>query len=196
MAHMKVITGPMFSGKTEELIRILHRSEIAGKNILVLKPRLDNRAATTEIASRAKQYATSQEFKKARTFPAFAVSGREEAIHLINVYDPAVLGIDEAQFFETWMIELLEDILKKNADKDLTVLVAGLDMDAWGKPFGIMPHLLAIADEVQKETAICFVCKKRPGTITQKFGASTKQVEVGDNDIYEARCRFCHEIPQ
>lgn len=195
MAYLKVITGPMFSGKTEELIRLLHRSEIAGKKILVLKPKIDSRTAG-EIASRGKEFATSANFKKSKSFPAFPVLSKDEAQHLINVYDPDVLGVDEAQFFDTWMVEFLEEMLAKNADRDFMVVAAGLDMDAWNKPFGIMPHILAIADDVQKETAICFVCKKRPGIFTQKMGSSKKQVEVGDSEIYEARCRVCHEIPE
>lgn len=190
---MKVITGPMFSGKTEELIRILNRAEIAGKKILVFKPQVDNRT-DNEIASRRKPDVHINEFKKSYAFPAFPVGCAAEALSLINTHQPSVLGIDEAQFFDRWLIGFLQEFLKSNAAQDFTVVAAGLDMDAWGRPFGIMPELLTIADEVQKETAICFVCKK-PAMFTQKLSDSGQQVEVGDADIYEARCRNCHFAP-
>ena len=194
MAYMKVITGPMFSGKTEELIRILHRGEIAGKKILVIKPKIDIRTAN-EIASRRKVDSTSGEFKKYSSFSAHPVGSAAEALSLINIHQPSILGIDEAQFFDEWMIEFLSEFLKNNADNDLMVVVAGLDMDAWARPFGIMPKLMTIADIVQKETAICFVCKK-PAMLTQKLSESASQVEVGDAEIYEARCRTCHYVPK
>lgn len=162
---------------------------------MVLKPKSDSRT-NAEIAARSKEYATSPNFKKSKSFPAFPVENHEEATHLIHVYDPDVLGIDEAQFFEPWIIEMVEKLLADKAGDDFTVVVAGLDLDAWNKPFGPMPHLLSIADEVQKETAICFICKKRPAVFTQKLGSSKQQVEVGDSEIYEARCRVCHEIPK
>ncbi len=193
MSYMKVITGPMFSGKTEELIRVLHRAEIAGRKILVFKPKIDHRTAN-EIASRRKPDANQDSFKKTYAFPAFPVGSAAEALSLIHMHEPTVLGIDEAQFFDEWMIGFLEEFLRKNSDKDIMIVVAGLDMDAWGRPFGIMPKMMTLADAVQKETAICFVCKK-PAMYTQKLVASDSQVEVGDNDIYEARCRNCHTLP-
>ena len=192
---LEVVAGCMFSGKTEELIRLLHRSEIAGKKILVLKPKTDSRTAG-EIAARGKEYASSPNFKKSKSFPAFPVATYEEAVHLIHVYGPDVLGIDEAQFFPEWIIPLVEEIMQQNSDRDFNVIVAGLDLDAWNKPFGVMPYLLSFADEVQKETAICFVCKKRPAVFTQKLISSDRQVEVGDFEIYQARCRVCHELPK
>ncbi len=191
---MKVITGPMFSGKTEELIKILNRAEIAGKKILVIKPQIDIRTSD-EIASRRKPDIKVNEFKKAGSFPAYPVGSAAEALSLIHRYEPSVLGIDEAQFFDNWMVDFLQEFLKKNSDQDITVVAAGLDMDAWGRPFGIMPRLMTIADHVQKETAICFVCKK-PAMYTQKLGESASQVEVGDVEIYEARCRLCHCPPR
>lgn len=190
---MKVITGPMFSGKTEELIRVLNRAEIAGKKILVIKPVIDSRTAN-EIASRRKHDKESNQFKKFGSFPAFPVGSAAEALGLINAHQPSVLGIDEAQFFDQWMVDFLVEFMKVNSDKDIMVIAAGLDMDAWGRPFGIMPKLMTVADEVQKETAICFVCKK-PAMYTQKLSESDKQVEVGDTEIYEARCRTCHFPP-
>jgi thymidine kinase len=194
MAHMKVITGPMFSGKTEELIRILNRAEIAGKKILVIKPGMDVRTGN-EIASRRKEDLKLNEFKKYSSFSAHPVGSAAEALSLMHVHQPSVLGIDEAQFFDEWMVDFISEVLRNNAENDFMIIVAGLDMDAWARPFGIMPKLMTIADVVQKETAICFVCKK-PAMLTQKLSDSSSQVEVGDSEIYEARCRVCHYIPK
>lgn len=193
MSYMKVVTGPMFSGKTEELLRILHRSALAGKKILVLKPKVDSRTEN-EIASRHKPDAAAREFKKNGSHPAIPVATMEEALAAIAEHQPSVLGVDEAQFFEPWIVELLCDLMRDHASTDLMIVVAGLDMDAWTRPFGVMPQLLAMADDVQKETAICFKCKA-PAMYSQKLGGGDSQVEVGDAEIYEARCRVCHEIP-
>lgn len=193
MAYLKVITGPMFSGKTEELIRILHRSDLAGKKIVVIKPRIDSRTEA-EIASRRTSDAQSTEFKKSGSFPAQAIESAEELEAIIREDHPAILGIDEAQFFGAWMFDYLAELLRRYNHADFMILVAGLDMDAWGRPFGMMPHIMALADEVQKETAICFRCKG-PAMYTQKLSNSIQQVEVGDSEIYEARCRLCHVIP-
>lgn len=194
MAYFKIITGPMFSGKTEELIRILHRSQIAGKSILVIKPRIDVRSGN-EIASRKKSEPDGGGFKKFMEFPAHPIHTEKELEALLNEYQPDVLGIDEAQFFEPWIFDAVLRLLREKANQELLILAAGLDMDAWGKPFGPMPQLLAIADEVQKETAICFVCRKA-ANITQKLVDTGKTVEVGDAEIYEARCRVCHSLPE
>lgn len=193
MSYLKVITGPMFSGKTEELIRILHRSDLAGKKILVVKPRLDVRTAE-EIASRRTADSKTRDFTKSGSFPARSVETAQELSELIKEFQPTILGVDEAQFFDPWLLEYLAELLRHRNNTDLMVLVAGLDMDAWGKPFGIMPQLMALADEVQKETAICFRCKQ-PAMFTQKLVSSDQQVEVGDFEIYEARCRVCHVLP-
>lgn len=193
MAYLKVITGPMFSGKTEELIRILRRSELAGKKIVVIKPKLDSRS-DGEIASRSTISPEKQEFSKSGSFPAIDIETAEELEAVIRAEHPAIIGVDEAQFFGTWMFDYLAELLRRYNHADLMILVAGLDMDAWRRPFGMMPHLMALADEVQKETAICFRCKG-PAMYTQKLAGSQAQVEVGDADIYEARCRVCHTIP-
>jgi len=194
MAYLKIITGPMFSGKTEELIRILHRSQIAGKTVLVVKPRLDTRTKN-EIASRKKPSASASTFQKFMDFPAIPISGAQELENLLAEHQPDVLGLDEVQFFDSWIFEAVRTLLRERASSDFMIIAAGLDMDAWGKPFGSMPHLLAIADEVQKETAICFMCKG-PAMITQTLVDTGKTVEVGDAEIYEARCRICHTLPK
>ena len=193
MAYLKVITGPMFSGKTEELIRILHRSDLAGKRIVVVKPRLDVRSAE-EIASRRTSNGITKDFAKSGSFPATPIDSAQELGDIIRTTQPNILGVDEAQFFQPWLYDFLFDLLRHRSNTDLTVLVAGLDMDAWGRPFGIMPQLMSLADEVQKETAICFRCKQ-PAMFTQKLVSSEQQVEVGDSEIYEARCRICHVPP-
>jgi thymidine kinase len=193
MSYFKVITGPMFSGKTEELIRVLKRSKIAGKDILVMKPAIDSRSGH-EIISRHQPDLAVRQFKPQSSFDAIPVASASEALGLIQTHSPSVIGVDEAQFFGVWMPGFLEELLCKYAETDFMVVAAGLDLDAWKKPFGIMPQLMAIADEVQKETAICFVCSK-PAMFTQKLAAGIGQVEVGDAEIYEARCRACHTIP-
>jgi thymidine kinase len=123
MAYMKVITGPMFSGKTEELIKVLNRADIAGKKILVFKPIVDQRTEN-EIAARHKPDVKGSEFKRSFSFPAFPVGSAAEALSLINVHQPSVLGIDEAQFFDEWMVEFLAEFLRVNADKDIMVVAA------------------------------------------------------------------------
>lgn len=193
MAYLKVITGPMFSGKTEELIRILRRSDLAGKKIIVVKPMIDVRTEN-EIASRRTSNGHSKDFAKSEVFPALPVASAQELGDVIRKEQPTILAIDEVQFFEPWLIDFLTDLMRRTRDTDLTVLAAGLDMDAWGKPFGVMPHIMSMADEVQKETAICFKCKA-PAMFTQKLVNSEQQVEVGDFEIYEARCRVCHTLP-
>jgi thymidine kinase len=193
MSYLKVITGPMFSGKTEEMIRVLRRFEIVGKKILVLKPKIDHRTSR-EIASRRKPRSTSKVFKKSSRFPAVPVGTKREMQALLLRHKPAVLGIDEAQFFGPWIVGVVSTLLKQHATQDFTVVVAGLDMDAWGRPFGVMPELLALADEVKKETAVCFVCKQ-PAVISQKLGSRGRRVEVGDFEMYQARCRVCHDVP-
>ena len=195
MAYMKVITGPMFSGKTEELLRVLRRSELAEKRVIVFKPSIDVRT-DNEIVSRGQHDMSRREFKKTGSYPAFPIRSAQEALSIIYEHQPTVIGIDEAQFFDVWLPEFLAELLEKFSGSDLLIVAAGLDMDAWRRPFGIMPQLFAMADEVQKETAVCFVCKARPALFTQKLVDSKEQVQVGDAEIYEARCRVCHELPK
>ncbi len=184
----------MFSGKSEELIRILKRSKIAGKNILVIKPAIDSRSAH-EIVSRHQPDLSKKEFTRMSAFDAVPVGSASEALSLIQTLHPSVIGIDEAQFFGVWLPGFLEELLCNKKNPDMMIVAAGLDMDAWKRPFGIMPQLLSMANEVQKETAICFICKE-PAMYTQKLGGTGTQVEVGDVEIYEARCRNCHIVPQ
>ncbi len=193
MAQLIVIAGPMFSGKTEELIRLLHRSNHANKRISVIKPKIDVRSKE-EIVSRRTSGGQEKDFAPAGSWNAVSIDSSAELAEILEREQPEVLGVDEAQFFDPWLIDSLRELLYQYREKDFNILVAGLDMDAWGRPFGIMPQLMAIADEVQKETAICFNCGKE-AMLTQKLVASNQQVEVGDSETYQARCRKCHTVP-
>jgi thymidine kinase len=194
MARLEVITGPMFSGKSEELARRLRRATYANRRIMVIKPTQDYRKSRSIFAiiqedPRLKDY----EYLATRT-----LSHPKELENLINAFRPNMLAIDEAQFLEAEFLEYIEELLEKNKSRSFTIIVAGLDMDAWRKPFGIMPQLMAIADEVLKLTAICPIClgENGPAIFTQKKGGSGEKIEIGDANIYEARCRVCHTIPK
>ena len=195
MARIEVITGPMFSGKSEELIRRLRRATHAEQNVLVVKPKIDTRTER-KIASRRKKDNSEKGFEESDSFPAHEVGSAKELIDLVTEHEPDILAIDEAQFFQEWLLELITELLDRHESSNLTMIISGLDMDAWKKPFGIMPKLMAIADEVIKLTAVCFKCKKRPANLTYKGGGSSdKQIEVGSK-IYSARCRTCHKLPE
>jgi len=166
----------MFSGKSEELIRLLRRATIARQRVQVFKPALDDRYTETDVVSHSRW-----------RLPCEVVDRAEEIIaHL----DPRteVVGIDEAQFFDQELTRVCSHL----ADLGKRVIVAGLDMDFSGVPFGPMPELLAIAEEVHKINAICASCGA-PASYTQRLTASKEQVVVGAADVYEARCRRCHE---
>jgi thymidine kinase len=120
----------------------------------------------------------------------------KELRSIADSWKPDILTIDEAQFFGPELLEYLDELLEKKKSKNFTIIVAGLDMDAWRRPFGIMPQLLAMADEVLKLTAICAACNgENPAIFTQKKGGTGEQVEVGDTGLYEARCRACYYVP-
>ncbi|MBI2027541.1 MAG: thymidine kinase [Deltaproteobacteria bacterium] len=176
MGWVEVITGGMFSGKTEELIRRLRRAQIAKQKVQVFKPKIDNRYSLDHITSHSEQKLISQPVEKPSQIP--------ELTH----EDTKVVGIDEAQFFDESIVQVCQDL----ADSGIRVIVAGLDQDYRGKPFEPMPHLLAIADHVTKNAAVCMVCGN-PASRTQKIIKSTKLVEVGAASTYEARCRMCHD---
>lgn len=183
---IEVITGPMFSGKTEELIRRLVRARIARQRVVVFKPKIDDRFGSDAVVSHS-----------AQRIPSVAVANSEEIARLFKGMDlPAqVVGIDEAQFFG----ESLCPVVDALADAGARVLVAGLDQDYLGKPFGPMPVLLAIADAVTKQHAVCIVCGAH-ATKSQRLSSALgiggqgtgEQVLVGAAKLYEARCRKCH----
>ncbi len=175
---IEVITGCMFSGKTEELIRRLRRAQIAKQQVKIFKPKIDTRFADDSIVSHSEQ-----------SLPSIQIKDINDAMELSD--DAQVIGIDEAQFFSEDIINVCTEL----ADKGKRVIVAGLDQDYRGIPFEPIPHLLAIAEYITKSLAICVECGN-PADKTQRKTASSERVIVGASDIYEARCRKCHYIPE
>ena len=170
---IEVICGSMFSGKTEELIRRLNRALIAKLHVEIFKPKIDNRYHESNVVSHNENYIRST-----------AVSFANDILLLAG--NCSVVGIDEAQFFD----EDLVDVCCKLANSGKRVIVAGLDMDYEGKPFGVMPDILAVAEFVTKVHAICMKCG---GIATYSYRLVNKkdQVLVGEKSEYEARCRKC-----
>ncbi|MCK4552435.1 MAG: thymidine kinase [Tenericutes bacterium] len=182
---IEVITGPMFAGKTEELIRRIRRLQFANQNIIVFKPAIDNRYASNEVVSHNDSRTQSINISKAS----------EIMKHVTMKTD--VVAIDEVQFLDEEAIEICEYL----ADHGIRVIVSGLDRDFRGEPFSFMPKLLAIAEYVTKLSAICVKCST-PATRTQRIinGNPAKYddpiILVGAKDTYEARCRDCHDVPR
>ena len=180
---IEVICGCMFAGKTEELIRRINVLSYARKNILVFKPKIDDRYSTTEIASHA-----------GSKVPCIDISEAKEILNHVN-YDTDVVAIDEVQFFDEDVVDICEYL----ADSGLRVMVAGLDKDFRGEPFGVLPDLLTRAEFVTKLTAVCAKCGA-PATRTQRIingkpaSFNDPIVLVGAKEAYEPRCRHCHEI--
>ncbi|MEB2297026.1 MAG: thymidine kinase [Ignavibacteria bacterium] len=175
---IEVITGCMFSGKTEELIRRLRRAQIAKQNVKIFKPKIDSRYSQESIVSHNDQ-----------SLPSILIDDIDEILKYSD--DAQVIGIDEAQFFNESILRICNLL----ASKGKRVIVAGLDQDYTGKPFEPMPQLLAIAEYITKQHAICVVCGN-PADKTQRKIAESERVIVGAADIYEARCRKCHYIPK
>lgn len=174
---IEVVTGCMFSGKTEELIRRLKRAKIAKLKVIVFKPKIDNRYSENEIVSHSEQ-----------SLPSTLVEDCNEILVLSK--DAQVVGIDEAQFFPNELIDICNEL----ANRGKRVIVAGLDQDYRGLPFEPMPQLLSLAEYITKTLAICVVCGN-PADRTQRKIVASERVVVGASDIYEARCRACHYIP-
>lgn len=180
---IEVICGCMFAGKTEELIRRINVLSYARKNILVFNPKIDDRYSTTEIASHA-----------GSKVPCIVISEAKEILNHVN-YDTDVVAIDEVQFFDEDVVDICEYL----ADSGLRVMVAGLDKDFRGEPFGVLPDLLTRAEFVTKLTAVCAKCGA-PATRTQRIingkpaSFNDPIVLVGAKEAYEPRCRHCHEI--
>lgn len=173
--RIEVITGPMFSGKSEELIRRLKRAKIAKQRVVCFKPDIDLRYHKTAIASHG-----------AQTHDACVVANidrlREALFSQLDEIE--VVGIDEAQFFDEGLVGLSLELIHL----DKRVLIAGLDTTFAGEPFQPIPDLMAIADEVMKLSAVCMTCGA-PAIHTQRLGASQELVVVGAAGMYEARCR-------
>ena len=173
---IEVITGSMFSGKSEELIRRLRRAQIARQKVQIFKPAFDSRFADSEIVSHSEMRMQSVK-----------VASSAELLRLIDP-DTEVVGIDEAQFFDKDLPAACTEL----AGAGKRVVVAGLDTDYLGRPFEPMPVLMAIAEYVTKTHAICMVCGN-PASHTQRLVASDERLLLGASGTYEARCRRCFD---
>jgi thymidine kinase len=173
---IEVITGSMFSGKSEELIRRLRRAQIARQKVQIFKPRVDDRFSESQIVSHSDMRIASH-----------AVRSSDDLVRDVDD-DTDVVGIDEGQFFD----DNLPAACNTLANRGKRVIVAGLDQDYLGRPFEPMPQLLAIAEYITKTLAICVVCGD-PANHTQRLVASSDRVLVGASGLYEARCRHCFD---
>lgn len=180
---IEVITGPMYCGKSEELIRRIKRIKIAQQQVKVFKPVLDDRYGRKNVVSHS-----------GHSIQAVPVDHPEEILKKVDSNSDAV-AVDEAQFFNEDLIEICE----KMADMGLRVIIAGLDRDFRGEPFGPMPELMARAEYIDKLHAICIKCGE-PASRTQRLidgrpaAYNDPVILVGAEEVYEARCRSCHEV--
>lgn len=181
---IEVVCGPMYSGKSEELIRRIRRAEIAKQKVQVFKPTIDDRYDKQDIVSH-----------RGDKIQGIPVSRSEDILNYLDE-DTEVIGIDEVQFFDDGIVKVVNYL----ADNNKRVIVAGLDTDFRGEPFNVMPQLMAIAEFVDKITAICMKCGN-PATKTQRLidgkpaDYNDPIVLIGAKESYEARCRNCHEVP-
>jgi thymidine kinase len=182
---IEIVCGSMFSGKTEELIRRIRRARIAKQHVQVFKPALDDRYHVQQVASH-----------NGLQWEAVPVGDAREILERLE-QDTTVVAVDEAQFFDWRLSEVCTHLAKRG----LRVILAGLDMDFRGEPFGPMPLLMAEAEEVTKLQAICVVCGA-PASRTQRLidgrpaAYDDPIILVGGSESYEARCRHCHEVPR
>jgi thymidine kinase len=183
---IEVVAGVMFSGKSEELIRRVRRAMIARKKVQVFKSHLDDRYAGV--------FAVSSH--DGRTVEAVPVDSSPQIAQQLNTLAD-VIAIDEAQFLDLGIVPLVTDL----AARGYRVILAGIDTDFRGEPFGPMPHLLALADSVDKLHAICVICGG-PATRTQRLIGGrpapydSPTIMIGGQESYEARCRHCHQVPR
>lgn len=181
--YIEAVIGPMYSGKSEELIRRLKRAKIAKQNVVVFKPIIDDRYSKKDVVSHS-----------GYTINAISIQKSSQIYDYIQD-DTQVVGIDEVQFFDNEVVDIAIDL----ANKGIRVIAAGLDMDFKGEPFGPTPRLLAVAEFVDKIQAICSVCGQ-PATRSQRLidGKPAKYdapiIQVGAVESYEARCRKCHVV--
>ena len=173
---IEVITGCMFSGKTEELLRRLRRSNIAGQKIIIFKPYTDDRYSESEVVSH-----------DSTSMPSIVI--KETSDILNHTYEYQVIGIDEGQFFDADIVAISE----KLALQGKRVIIAGLDLDYKGIPFGPIPNLMAIAEYVTKVHAICSHCGNL-ATHSYRISEEVDRVLVGEKDKYEPRCRHCYAM--
>ena len=170
---IEIICGSMFSGKTEELIRRLKRAKVANQKVEIFKPAIDIRYSDEEVVSH-----------DAHTILSTPVESSDSIMLLTGDVD--VVGVDEVQFFDDNIVNVCQQL----ADRGVRVICAGLDMDYLGKPFGPVPHLMAVAEHVTKVHAICVKCGS-PAQHSHRLTASNKLVELGEKDTYEPICRHC-----
>ncbi|MFC1527822.1 thymidine kinase [Candidatus Neomarinimicrobiota bacterium] len=175
---IEVICGSMFSGKTEELMRRIRRAQIAKMDTIIFKPKVDDRYSPSHIVSHNQMKLNSELVETSDEI----LTGSQKA---------EVIAIDEAQFFDDDIVEICKILAKQKK----RVIVAGLDTDYRGEPFGPMPYLMCEADYVDKLRAICVKCGN-PATYTQRTSKDSQRVVIGETDIYEARCRNCYEPPE
>ncbi len=183
--RVEVICGSMFSGKTEELIRRLRRARIARQKVQVFKPEIDTRHIGQKVVSHAGQ-----------DLDAMPVASAADILASVDG-DTTVVGIDEAQFFDPALVAVVDEL----ADRGLRVILAGLDLDFRGEPFGIMPALMARAEDVLKLHAICAVCGEEACRTQRLVNGSPAHyhdpiIMVGAEEVYEARCRQHHAVPR
>lgn len=171
---IEVICGSMFSGKTEELIRRLKRAQFANQKIEIFKPTVDTRYSDMDVVSH-----------DLHKIPCSPVKDPKRMLHVSD--DVQVIGIDEAQFYDETLVEVVQEL----ANRGKRVIVAGLDMDFKGKPFGPIPALTAIAEDVQKVHAICVKCGNL-ASFSHRLSSSRKLVVLGEKDVYEPLCRQCY----
>lgn len=175
---IEVICGSMFSGKTEELLRRIRRAQIGRQEVQVFKPKIDNRYSEKHV----------QSHNATRTLSIPVSSSWDILEHVGD--RTRVVGIDEVQFFDMDVVQ----VAQKLADRGIQVICAGLDMDFKAEPFGPMPLLLCLAEEVTKLSAICIVCGGLASRTQRLISDADEQVMVGAGETYEARCRFCHDV--
>jgi len=193
--QVEVICGPMFSGKTEELIKRLRRAQIARQRVVVFKPKIDDRYDATDVVSHSSLRIESVPVDQAQDITRWIKNSVGDASQGRPDRLPAVVGIDEAQFFDEEIVAVVDAL----ADRGVRVVVAGLDQDYMGRPFGPMPQLLCLAEQVTKQLSVCMVCGA-PASRSQRVHkdasvlprGSDEVVEVGAGERYEARCRRCY----
>lgn len=175
---IEVVCGSMFSGKTEELIRRMKRAQFAKQKVEIFKPSIDVRYSEQEVVSHNHNAILSTPVESSASI-------------LLLAEDVEVVGIDEAQFFDAGIV----DVVRELANRGIRVICAGLDMDYKGTPFGPMPALMAIADDVFKAHAICVRCGHL-ATFSHRLVASSRQVLLGETEKYEPLCRECYQKAQ
>jgi len=176
---IEVICGSMFSGKSEELIRRLRRAQIARQKVIAFKPQIDTRYSESCISSHSQQQ-----------IPCVTIGAAADIYRYLEP-DTEVVGIDEVQFLGSEIVAVCEEL----ASRGIRVICAGLDQDYRGRPWHPVPELMAVAEYVQKMLAICVVCGA-PAHRTQRKVQNKDLVLIGAGDAYEARCRYCHTIPE